>query len=67
MKKTDSLIQQLSKNVEADDLVKRVNSIRAKVDQRKQGINISSEVANFDETWDTFEDSTEWDNSWDQG
>lgn len=72
MTKVENLIEKLSKQNLNDPYVNRIEQIRS---QSKQNGTLSKfstskkvgEGKEFDENWDTFEDSTTWDNSWDQG
>ena len=70
MSKIEQLIATLSEGNLQDSYVERINAIRSNVKDGNVPISVSKAIATqgcFEESWDTFEDSTDWDNSWDQG
>ncbi|MES2418550.1 MAG: hypothetical protein V4541_10220 [Bacteroidota bacterium] len=67
MTKVELLIEQLSENALDNSYIRRIDSIRSSVNEDLIKVLFDAGIGQFDESWDTFENSADWDNSWDQG
>ena len=66
MTEVELLIEKLTEGNLNDNYVGRIEAIRSSLSPALIKNLKDAGIGQFDENWDTFEDSTTWDNSWDQ-
>jgi len=67
MTEVELLIEKLSEHRQSNSYVERIDAIRSSVSGEFIKVLFDAGIGQFDESWDTFENSADWDNSWDQG
>jgi hypothetical protein len=67
MTEVDLLIEKLVDDNLNDTYVERIEAIRSSLNPAMAKDLADAGIGQFSENWDTFDDSTTWDNSWDQG
>jgi hypothetical protein len=67
MAELELLIEKLSESTLNDSYVERIEAIRSSLNPTVLKNLADAGIGQFSENWDTFDDSSAWDNSWDQG